>query len=64
MTTKCCPNCHSTVLCQLHGLNLKICYDCATEFDWTLDKGQKPIFEGTAPDADYIKEATRHEHMD
>ena len=55
-STQRCPTCGSQTLCKMHGLGLKICYDCGTEFRWTLDEGQKPIFEGTAPDADFVQE--------
>lgn len=55
-STQYCPNCGSSCLCKMHGLGAKICYDCTHEFTWPLAEGQKPIFEGTAPDNELARE--------
>lgn len=42
-STKFCPCCGSTVVVPLRSINMKICNNCAHEFSWTLDPGQKPL---------------------
>lgn len=42
-TTTICPNCLNTHLLEMRTLNQKICPDCNTQFEWKLEKGQKPL---------------------
>ena len=44
VSTKQCPNCGDTHLLTFTSRNKKACVSCHTEFDWYLDKDQKPLF--------------------
>ena len=42
-TTKVCPGCLNTFLFELRTMNKKVCTDCGTEIEWSLEKGQKSL---------------------
>ena len=42
-TTRVCPGCLNTNLLELRTTNKKICTDCGTEIEWSLEKGQKTL---------------------
>lgn len=48
-TTKMCPVCGNKELVLLEKSNYKVCVDHNPYIwiEWRLDKGQKPLFEGT-----------------
>lgn len=49
-TTKECPACGCEVMVSYHSTNEKQCADCLLIIPWSLDKGQKAVFNDRKSD--------------
>lgn len=54
MTTKLCPHCGGDNPVSLVSLKSKLCSHCRQIYDWPLEPGQKPLFDGTGGDGSCV----------